>query len=274
MIINKTPITYYGGKQQMVSKIVPLIPEHEVYIEPFCGGAAIMFAKPKSKLEVLNDTHEFVSAFWRQMILNFDELNEQIQSIPHSRSIFNEYRKIKKEGSDSELTRAVCFYVLTQQGFLSKFDGSWGYSLQGRGSVSNMLANKRDKFPEYKERLRSVQIDCIDGLKCIQKYDFEKSFFFIDPPYIHTDCGHYGGYTEADYEKLLKLLSTTKAKWMLTSYPNDPLERAVAEYGWSYQEIDKPLCAHKSTDGTRPRKTETITTNYLPKCPEAHILAA
>lgn len=27
----KTPITYYGGKQLMVPKILPLIPEHKVY---------------------------------------------------------------------------------------------------------------------------------------------------------------------------------------------------------------------------------------------------
>lgn len=41
----KTPVTYYGGKQTMVSKILPLIPEHKLYAEPFAGGAAIFWAK-------------------------------------------------------------------------------------------------------------------------------------------------------------------------------------------------------------------------------------
>lgn len=36
-----TPITYYGGKQQLAKHILPLIPEHDMYVEPFCGGAAI-----------------------------------------------------------------------------------------------------------------------------------------------------------------------------------------------------------------------------------------
>ncbi|MCC7452959.1 MAG: DNA adenine methylase, partial [Crocinitomix sp.] len=44
----KTPITYYGGKQKLVSLILPNIPQHTVYVEPFVGGGAIFFAKPPS----------------------------------------------------------------------------------------------------------------------------------------------------------------------------------------------------------------------------------
>jgi len=31
----KTPISYYGGKQNLVTTILPLIPKHKTYIEPF-----------------------------------------------------------------------------------------------------------------------------------------------------------------------------------------------------------------------------------------------
>jgi len=33
----KTPISYYGGKQKLVSTIFPLIPKHVMYCEPFVG---------------------------------------------------------------------------------------------------------------------------------------------------------------------------------------------------------------------------------------------
>lgn len=33
----KTPISYWGGKQMMVRHILPLIPEHKIYVEPFFG---------------------------------------------------------------------------------------------------------------------------------------------------------------------------------------------------------------------------------------------
>lgn len=42
----KTPIAYYGGKQRLASRIVKLMPKHTVYVEPFCGGAAVLFVKP------------------------------------------------------------------------------------------------------------------------------------------------------------------------------------------------------------------------------------
>ena len=46
----KTPISYYGGKQQLASKIVSLFPEHKIYCEPFIGGAAVFFAKPQAQI--------------------------------------------------------------------------------------------------------------------------------------------------------------------------------------------------------------------------------
>lgn len=36
-IILKTPISYYGGKQNMLKHILPLVPEHKTYIEPYFG---------------------------------------------------------------------------------------------------------------------------------------------------------------------------------------------------------------------------------------------
>ena len=41
----KPPFSYYGGKQLMAPIILPLIPRHKLYCEPFTGGAAIFFAK-------------------------------------------------------------------------------------------------------------------------------------------------------------------------------------------------------------------------------------
>ena len=41
----KTPISYYGGKQAMLKTILPLIPEHQIYCEPFFCGGAVFWAK-------------------------------------------------------------------------------------------------------------------------------------------------------------------------------------------------------------------------------------
>ncbi|GHT89919.1 hypothetical protein FACS1894137_19280 [Spirochaetia bacterium] len=53
----RTPLSYYGGKQQLATRILGMIPEHQIYCEPFCGGAAIFFSKEPSKVEIINDTN-------------------------------------------------------------------------------------------------------------------------------------------------------------------------------------------------------------------------
>ena len=62
----KTPLTYYGGKQQLAATILALIPEHKVYAEPFVGGAAACFAKEPSRCEVINDTNGELVNFYDQ----------------------------------------------------------------------------------------------------------------------------------------------------------------------------------------------------------------
>jgi len=61
----KTPITYYGGKQQLSQIILGLIPEHNLYCEPFCGGAAIFFAKEPVPVEIINDTNRELINFFK-----------------------------------------------------------------------------------------------------------------------------------------------------------------------------------------------------------------
>ena len=45
----KTPITYYGGKLNLIKQILPLIPKHRIYTEAFFGGGAIFFAKEQAE---------------------------------------------------------------------------------------------------------------------------------------------------------------------------------------------------------------------------------
>lgn len=51
----KTPLSYYGGKQNLVRTILPLIPPHTTYTESFVGGGAIFWTKQPSEVEVIND---------------------------------------------------------------------------------------------------------------------------------------------------------------------------------------------------------------------------
>ena len=48
----------------MLKHILPLIPPHRIYIEPFCGGAAVFFAKQPAQLSIINDTNKEIVNFY------------------------------------------------------------------------------------------------------------------------------------------------------------------------------------------------------------------
>lgn len=44
--MSKPPFSYFGGKIGMAQRIVDVMPPHRVYLEPFFGSGAVLFAKP------------------------------------------------------------------------------------------------------------------------------------------------------------------------------------------------------------------------------------
>jgi len=59
------PVTWYGGKGNIVKKIIPHIPEGYPYVEPYCGAASVFWhLSPPRKVEVLNDIYgEIINLF-------------------------------------------------------------------------------------------------------------------------------------------------------------------------------------------------------------------
>lgn len=80
----RTPISYYGGKQNLADEVISLFPEHIQYVEPFLGGGAVFFKKPKSFNECINDLNGWVTNFFTVCKLQFPELKKMIDSTLHS----------------------------------------------------------------------------------------------------------------------------------------------------------------------------------------------
>ena len=217
------PISYYGGKQRMASKIVSLIPQHTVYVEPFCGGATILFAKPWPDVscsdhyrEVINDTDGRLINFFKQLRDAGEELARRIQLTIYSEQ---EYREASGENLNCEdlIEAARRYYVNIQQSFSHKLNGGWRRGVFGRNE-SATWANKVSVLPEYVDRMRSVAISNTDALKCIKQWDSPHTFFYCDPPYPGTKCGHYGGYSIEDFENLVEVLDCCQGSFLLSNY--------------------------------------------------------
>lgn len=256
----KTPITYYGGKQKLIKEILPMIQVHKLYCEPFCGGAAVFFAKEPSPVEVINDVNSELINFYRTVQNDFVGLEKEVRISLHSRRLHKDAQVIyENPHMFSEVKRAWAVWVLASQSFSSILDGSWGYDVK-KGSTTKKISNKRESFTEdLAIRLQNVQIECTDALRIITSRDSHETFFYCDPPYYNSDCGHYDSYSKEDFTALLQKLSSIEGKFLLSSYPSDILKEFTAKYGWKNKSFEQKVSVNK---GAGKSKTEVLSWNY------------
>ena len=259
----KTPITYYGGKQNLSKRIIAMIPEHKIYCEPFFGGGAVFFAKEKSELEVINDHNKMLINFYQVCQNRFDELQKSVSVSLHSESEFYRAKDIYNNRVESnEIEKAWALWILSRMCHAGSFRGGWKYCNGTAGAhVGKVLKNKREEFKtELHERLSEVQISCRDALKVIVNRDSKDTFFYLDPPYPGASQGHYTGYTENNLQDLVDMLSSIKGKFILSNYWTDTLRDAVRLNGWDYAEIE--VTTHSGMNKRTRKSTEVMVFNY------------
>lgn len=258
----KTPITYYGGKLNLLKEILPRIPEHQIYTESFFGGGAVFFAKSPVASEIINDTNNLAIAFYEIVKTEFSSLKAKVEATLFSRATYTVALTIfRMPHLFNKLGQAWAFYIATNMGFACSAK-SWGYDKYSKRVKA--FRNKKLIFDErIAERLADTQIENNDALKVITSRDAEDAFHYVDPPYVGSNQGHYEGYTEEDYIKLLDTLSEVKGKFLLSSYPSEILEQYIQKNGWHTICFEKPLSAQKAKAGQkRDRKIEVLTANY------------
>lgn len=256
----KTPISYYGGKQKLCTTILSLIPQHVLYCEPFVGGAAIFFAKEPSEIEVLNDTNSELINFYRVSQNHFVDLERMVRATLHSRRLHEDAKTIYTNPHlFDEVKRAWAVWVLSSQSFSSMLMNTWGYDKK-ENTTTGKINNNKDRFTEQIAiRLQNVQIECADALYIVQSRDSKETFFYCDPPYPNSNCGHYDGYTTEDFEALLKRLETIQGKFLLSSYPIEILGRYVERNGWYCRTMEQRVSVNK---GYGKKKVEMMTANF------------
>lgn len=252
----KTPVSYYGGKQRISSRIVPLIPKHTVYVEPFAGGAAVLFAKPWPDVtngvhyrEVINDLDGRLVNFYKVLRDRGPELIEKLRLTPFSEE---EHRIAKDLETGDELERARRYYVNTSQSFSHQLNCGWRRSVRGENDPCTWL-NKINRLPEYLNRISTLYISSTDALKCIKQWDSPQTFFYCDPPYPGADQGHYSGYTDEDFFNLCHALDNLQGSFILSNY-----DHPFAPPHWDRYEISTSMSIDQHRTGVDRKRTEVL----------------
>ena len=258
----KPLVSYYGGKQRLASKIVPLLPPHTVYVEPFCGGASVFFAKGKPPVtnshhyrEVLNDTLGQLVTLYRVAKLQPDELQRQIDATLYSRRDYERACDIYKHPEQhNDLMVAWATYVNLMQSFKNGACDGWAYQVKTRNNGAIWENNKR-RLPAQLSRLSDAYIEQRDALEVIKAWDSPQTLFYCDPPYPDTAQGHYSGYTQDDFNALLDTLANCKGSFVLSCYPNDAVPKE-----WTRHDFTARMSASNGRNRTNhdTKRTECL----------------
>lgn len=175
------PLSYIGGKNRLAMKIISLIPEHITYVEPFAGGAQVLFHKEPSRVEVLNDLNFDIVNFFRICQWHYEELVRYLRFCLVSRKL-HELSAATDPSTLTDVQRAGRFFYLQKTSFA-------GLVLRQKyhyGVIQPTNYNP-DRIPEIIEqthnRLKRVQIECLPYQKVLDKYDRPTTVFYLDPPY-------------------------------------------------------------------------------------------
>ena len=238
----QSPFTWYGGKGHLSDQLLAQFPpesEYDCYVEPFSGGASILFAKPPTCLEIYNDKDKILVNFFRQLRDKSDQLIEMMQLVPYARETHRRAKYIleiqpflKHLDAHASLKAAAAFFILTRQSMSGDIRGGWSVGVKTNPIPSWLSAIER--LPECVERFKHVQIENLDAKSCIKKYDSLTTMFYVDPPYMHNtrsatrynvDLDTYG------HTLLLERLLQTKGFVLLSGYANEMYDNTLKDWG-------------------------------------------
>lgn len=235
LLTDPPPVRYVGAKWMLADWIKGNMPPHDLYCEPFCGGASVFFRKEPSAIEVINDLSGDVVNFFRVLRTRADELIQAIELTPYSREEYhNSY-----EPCEDELERARRFYVKTRQSFGSSGGRKTGWRAQRNRNRGTSVTNEWRRVEGlYKavDRLKNAHIECDTAINVIQRYDSPKSLFYVDPPYVFSSRSDGGRarysheMSDSDHRQLAEVLQRVQGAVMLSGYKSELYEELYGHW--------------------------------------------
>lgn len=261
----KSSIKWVGGKGKKIKKYLQLIPEHKVFVSPFCGGCHVELAKSPSKFELVNDKNDELINFLLILRDSPEELYQRCSELPYSESLFKKF-KLDEKPIDS-IERAVRFYYIVRCGFSGgghKYKTGFSISITQATSKVQSYYSAVENLKSMAARIKQWHILNRDYKNVILKYDSDNTFHFIDSPYVGCEDLYSGGFSKDDHYNLRKMLDQINGKAMVCYY-QDPL---IDELYCDWFKIEYKTTSQVQQRDFKekcPNKTELILMNYKPK---------
>lgn len=232
-----SPLRYPGGKAALAGFFGDIITGLGIdgarYIEPYAGGVGAGIALLREGIVehlVVNDIDPAVFAFWKSVVNENAKLLEMVAEVPLTIDEWRRQRDIYRL-RDSRDTIALGFAFF----FLNRTNRSGILNagvIGGQRQVGKYKIDARFNRRTLIERLTAIgdltdqiTVSDLDGRSVIQRYAHdERSFMYIDPPYVEAGSQLYlNAFDGRDHRALAAVVNAVhKAHWLMT-YDTAPL---------------------------------------------------
>lgn len=246
-------LTRLGNKRRIAHRILPHIPQHELWLEPFFGAGGIYFAKPRAKRNIVNDLDGEVYNLFCVIMDRTAELEEAWYAMPIHEDLWKGW---KREVPTDPVWRAVRFLFLSNFGFLGK-----PQTLTWNKKNAKRLLQERIKATQ--ELLYDVEFCNVDfrkflGRLPLSKGDRARAFIYADPPYLDTanNYGEASAWSLQDTTDLFAELVASGMRFAISEFDHPEVLRLAQEHGLRVVNIGERF-------NLRNRRTELIITNNV-----------
>jgi DNA adenine methylase len=237
-------LKYPGQKRTLARWIIEHFPidyQNMTYLEPFFGSGTVFFNKERSLVETINDLDSDVFNLFVQVRENTEELIFKLENTPWSRDDY----VLAHEDCDDPIEQARRFIVRAWFSI-----GSSSRGLKGNG-MRFSIKECNGGFPSFYEKLPElirktalrlkhspghiVQIENIDALRLMTKYNRENVLIYLDPPYVQETRKKKKQYryemNSSAHAALLEKAINSKANIIISGYDNELYQKYLV--GWN-----------------------------------------
>ena len=269
----KTPLRYPGGKSRAIKKMAQFLPDmskYKEYREPFLGGGSVALHMTQTypHLEVwVNDLYEPLVNFWQQLQDEANEITTRLKTFKtayptpdRARELFIESKELVNDEKQSDISRAVSFYIVNKCSFSGLTESS---SFSKQASDSNFSLRGIEKLPEYSEIIQNWVITNLtyERMSCDEK----DVFTYLDPPYeIKSSLyGKKGGMHKGFDHDAFAEECDRHTNHMMISYNSSQLIRDRFNE-WTPSEFDHTYTMRSVGDYMKEQqeRKELVLTNY------------
>jgi len=260
-------IHWAGGKGRQLSDLLPLIPTTRIYVEVFGGGGSVLLNRPRSEIEVYNDLdRELVNLFavLRDTAM-YGEFRRRLALVPYSRAEFESALGFGQQ--DDPVDRAVGFYTVLNQSVSGKrLAGPGDWSRNRTVNNADGWFRRQNTLNDVVERVRTVQVECRDGIDILREWDSPETTFYCDPPYILDTRGGNKYYAvepdDSFHERLVECFLGTSGGVVLSGYAH-PIYYPLVKAGWHIDTYGQTTTMDiaESFKGTTRQRVEVVYRN-------------